>query len=222
MADDGSGALAPTAMVDADHPDVRAFAREAAAGAVGERERAVRLAQAVRDGLRYDPYHIDLSVDGMKASRTLAARRGWCVPKATLLAACCRAQGLAARLGYADVRNHLSTGRLRETMGDLYVWHGYVSIRIDGRWVKATPAFDQALCDRFGLKPLAFDGVQDSIFHAFDRSGARHMEYVHERGEFDDVPLERIRADFRLHYPNAAKLAGADWDADVAKEQAGG
>ncbi len=63
--------LAATTMVDSDHPDVIAFAREHARG-TDERERAVALYHAVRDGLRYDPYRVDLSVHGMKASTALA------------------------------------------------------------------------------------------------------------------------------------------------------
>ena len=120
-------------MVDSDHPAVIAFAREHARGA-DDRERAVALYYAVRDGFRYDPYRIDLSVQGMKASTALANGYGWCVPKAALLAAACRAAGIPARVGYADVRNHLSTERLRQNMGsDLFVWHGYTDIRLDGR-----------------------------------------------------------------------------------------
>jgi transglutaminase-like putative cysteine protease len=52
--------LAPTALIDSDHPDVITFAREHAQGA-DDRERAVALFHAVRDGFRYDPYRIDLS-----------------------------------------------------------------------------------------------------------------------------------------------------------------
>ena len=96
-------ALQPATMVDSDHPSVIAFAREHAQGA-DERERAVALHYAVRDGFRYDPYRIDMSVRGLKASTVLANGYGWCVPKAALLAAACRAAGIAARVGYADVR----------------------------------------------------------------------------------------------------------------------
>ncbi len=125
-------ALHATTMVDSDHPAVVAFAREHARGA-DDRERAVSLYYAVRDGFRYDPYRIDLSVMGMKASTVLAKGYGWCVPKAALLAAVCRAAGIPARVGYADVRNHLSTERLRQNMGsDLFVWHGYTDIQLDG------------------------------------------------------------------------------------------
>jgi transglutaminase-like putative cysteine protease len=215
--------LAPTALIDSDHPAVAAFAREHARGA-DERERAVALVLAVRDRIRYDPYRVDLSAVGMRASTALALGHGWCVPKATLLAAACRAAGIAARVGFADVRNHLSTERLRQTMQtDVFVWHGYTDIRIDGRWLKATPAFNIELCQRFGLLPLEFDGRADSIYHPYDRAGNRHMEYVRQRGSFDDVPLARIVADFRALYP-AWRVAAdgtdeADFMADVGKEQ---
>jgi transglutaminase-like putative cysteine protease len=192
--------LAPTALIDSDHPDVVAFAREHAQGG-DDRERAVSLYLAVRDRFRYDPYHIDLSPGGMRASSVIAQGSGWCVPKAALLAAACRAAGLHARLGFADVRNHLSTERLRQTMQtDVFIWHGYTDIWLDGQWVKATPAFNIELCNKFGLLPLEFDGRSDSIYHPFDKSGNRHMEYVNQRGTFDDMPLARIVADFQTVY----------------------
>ena len=217
--------LQATTMVDSDHPAVIAFACEHARGA-GERERAVALYYAVRDGFRYDPYRIDLSVHGMKGSTVIAKGYGWCVPKAALLAAACRAAGIPARVGYADVRNHMTTERLRQNMGsDLFVWHGYTDIGLDGRWMKATPAFNIELCDRFGLLPLEFDGRADSIYHPFDKAGNRHMEYVAMHGAFDDVPLQRILDAFALHYPNMPLQGSAqagDFAADAAAERDAG
>lgn len=217
-----AAALAATALIDSDHPDVIAFAHRHAVGA-DERERAVALAYAVRDGFRYDPYRIDLSVSGMRASRVLAQGYGWCVPKAALLAAVARAAGIPARVGYADVRNHLSTERLRRTLQtDLFVWHGYTDLWIDSRWVKATPAFNVELCERFGLLPLDFDGRSDSIYHPFDKAGNRHMEYVNQHGAFDDMPLDRIVASFEATYPGwrgeQGAMHSASFDADVARE----
>jgi transglutaminase-like putative cysteine protease len=214
--------LQPATMIDSDHPAVVAFAREHARGA-DDRERAVALTYAVRDGFRYDPYRIDLSVQGMKGSTVLANGYGWCVPKAALLAAVCRAAGIPARVGYADVRNHLTTQRLRQNMGsDLFVWHGYTDIWLDGQWLKATPAFNIELCDRFGLLPLEFDGRADSIYHPFDRAGNRHMEYVAMHGAFDDVPLQRILDAFAVHYPKMpleGRAQEGDFMADAAAER---
>jgi transglutaminase-like putative cysteine protease len=151
------------------------------------------------------------------------------VTKAALLAAAARAAGIPARLGFADVRNHLSTQRMRDTMStDVFVWHGYTELWLEGAWRKATPAFNIELCDRFGLLPLDFDGRSDSIYHPFDTSGQRHMEYLRDRGSFADVPLARIVADFRavypqwLHGPDARSgLHASDFLADVAREPSG-
>jgi transglutaminase-like putative cysteine protease len=214
--------LTPTNLIDSDHEDVVAFAERVACHAsAGPRERAVNLYYAVRDGFRYDPYRIDLSPAGMRASRVLAIGNGWCVTKAALMAAAARAIGIPARVGYADVRNHLSTERMRrELQTDIFLWHGYTELWLDGAWVKATPAFNVQLCERFGLLPLEWNGRTDSLYHPFDREGHRHMEYVHQRGSFDDVPLAQIVADFAATYPAWKPQAShsADFDREVRGE----
>ena len=167
--------LDPTPIVDSDHPAVVAYAREHAIGA-DHREQAVALYYAVRDDIRYDAYGIVMTGPGLSASRALEIRRGWCVSKAVLLAACCRVIGIPAALGYADVRNHLSTERMRETMKtDIFYWHGYTAIWLDGQWLKATPAFNKELCEKFRIHTLEFNGREDSIYHPYDRDGRAHM-----------------------------------------------
>lgn len=217
---DEQACLAPGATVDSAHPAVRAYAEQHSAGHRDPRARAIALYYAVRDGIRYDPYGLDLTEHGLRASTTLAAGRGWCVPKAVLLAAACRAVGIPAALGYADVRNHLSTERMRATMQtDVFFWHGYTAILLDGVWVKATPAFNIELCEKFRIRPLEFDGREDSIYHPYDLDGRQHMEYLAYRGEFAEVPLAPMRADFERHYPGVAEnLARSDFERDVAVE----
>ena len=211
----------PTAIIDSAHPRIVDFARSQTQGVRSSRERAVRLYFAVRDGIRYDPYAIDLSIDGLRASTTLAAGRGWCVAKAVLLTAACRALGIPARVGFADVKNHLSTRRLRALMKtDTFYWHGYSAIALDHRWIKATPTFNIELCHRFHIRPLAFDGTTDAIFHPFDAQGHAHMEYLRYRGEFDDVPLQDIRDSFERHYGRLDVLSKAYFENDTAREVA--
>jgi transglutaminase-like putative cysteine protease len=214
--------LSPTDLIDCGHPAVAGFAARAADGC-SDQERAVALYYAVRDGFRYDPYRVDLAPAGMRASTVIEKGYGWCVPKATLLAAACRAVGIPARLGFADVRNHLSTARMRALMQtDVFHWHGYTEIYLDARWVKATPAFNRELCDRFDLRPLEFDGRSDSLYHPFDRTGRRHMEYVADHGSFDDVPLAIITAELARLYPawcaQALGPGGDQFLADVERE----
>ena len=218
--------LAPTGIVDADHPEVVSFARTHSESCASDRERAVALYYAVRDGFRYDPYNAVVTPESLRASATLELGRGWCVSKAILLAAACRAIGIPARLGFADVVNHLSTERMRQSMEtDVFYWHGYTSIHLpmEQGWVKATPAFNIELCEKFGLLPLEFDGREDSLYHPFDREGQRHMEYVNERGEYDDVPFEEIVATFRERYPDAmnASMLSGDFERDVEAETRG-
>ena len=156
----------------------------------------------MRDGVRYNPF-LDFSLEATyQASACLAAGEGFCVGKAALLAAVARADGIPARVGFADVKNHLTTPALRERMGsDLFIYHGYTELHLEGKWVKATPAFNVELCRRFKVKPLEFDGREDSIFHPYDEDERRHMEYLRDRGSHADVPAAEIMAAFREAYP---------------------
>lgn len=194
--------LAPTRYIDSDHPAILAYAVARAKGTT-PLEKAVSLYYAVRDGIRYNPFIDYTSDSAYRASGCLAAGEGYCVGKAALLAACARAAGIPARLGLADVKNHLTTPALRERMGtDLFVYHGYADLFLGDRWVKATPAFNIELCRKFRVKPLEFDGREDSIFHPFDEDDRRHMEYVKDRGTHADVPVAEIVDVFRRVYPS--------------------
>ena len=211
-----------TQTIESTHPGIVGFVRLHAGDATSDVEQGVRLFYAVRDSIRYDPYQIDLTIAGMKASTTLEAKRGWCVSKAVLLAACSRSIGIPARLGFADVRNHLSTERMRQRMRtDIFYWHGYTEMLLDRKWVKATPAFNIELCERFGLLPLEFDGRNDSLYHPFDAEGNRHMEYVSHRGTYSDLPLEEIITTFQEKYAfsnRPAESSPASFDEDVDRE----
>jgi transglutaminase-like putative cysteine protease len=192
-----------TGFLDSDHPDVIDFARNAVASTPEDVEKAVALFYAVRDGIRYDPNHIDLRPAAMRASAVACRGSGFCVSKAVLLAAAARVHRIPSRLRFADVRNHLSTGRMRRLMQtDLFVFHGYVELLLEDGWVKATPAFDRELCAYFRVPPLDFDGHHDAMFQQTNDRGKRYMEYVRDRGTYADLPLDEIRAAFEEHYPH--------------------
>lgn len=175
--------------------------------AASERDVVSQLFAAVRDEVRYDPYSLPADPDDYCASAVLAAGSGYCVPKAVLLAAAARAAGIPSRLGFADVRNHLQSDRLLSVMGtDLFVFHGYSIIFIDGQWRKASPAFNRELCARFGVAPLDFDGSSDALLHAHSGSGERYMEYVRDHGSFQDLPLDEIIAAYRATYPAMTEM----------------
>ena len=201
--------LAATRFLDAGHPDVVGFARRVTAGAATETQRAARLFAAVRDGLRYDPYTCSADPGDYVASTVLGQGQGYCIPKSVVLAAAARAVGIPARLGFADVRNHLQSERLLEAMGtDLFVFHGYAELHVGGAWRKASCAFNRELCERFSVAPLEFDGAGDALLHAFSGDGRRYMEYVHQRGSYADLPLGEILAGLEETYPGFLMRAG--------------
>ncbi len=210
----------PTRIINFRHPEVVDFVQENSGNSNDPVEQAVNYFYVVRDKIPYDPYAVYLSEDGLQASTTLKQGRGWCVAKAVLLAACCRYMGIPSRLGFADVKNHLSTARMRRQMNtDIFYWHAYTSIYLNANWVKATPAFNIELCEKFDLKPLEFDGVKDSIFHPFDLYGNLHMEYIHFRGEYEDVPLEEIIETFNRKYQMQHKFwREGNFDQEVEQE----
>ena len=202
--------LKPTAYIDCDHPDVQAFAAESASGAKTRLEKAVKLYYAARDAIRYDPYAFGFGGETFKASNVLAERKAFCVPKAILLAALCRAQGIPARLGFADVKNHLaSEGLIKMMRTDVFAFHGYADIFLEGKWVKATPAFNREMCEKFNVLPLEFDGLEDSVFHPFDGEGQQHMEYLKDHGHFADFPPEELVVSYQEHYPHFFDTEGA-------------
>ncbi len=200
-------------FIDCDHPEVVTFAAASTRGLGDKRTRALALYAAVRDDIKYEVYlnYTDPSV--YRASGVLRARKGFCVGKAALLAACARAIGIPARVGYADVRNHMTSGRLYEMMqSDVFAWHSYAELKIEGVWVKATPAFDSELCGRIGIAPLEFDGMTDSLFQAIDAAGRRRLQYLAFRGSYADVPFGDILAEFRARYPGLFTSISSDTD----------
>jgi len=211
--------LSPTKFIDCDEASIKEFARQYSDPEKSDTENAVSLYYAVRDQIRYDPYKFQMNEGNYIASNTLSDGAGFCVPKAILLAAVARAAGIPARLGFSDVRNHLSSKKLRELMDtDLFIWHGYASLYLNGKWIKATPAFNIEMCERFGVLPLEFDGKEDAIMHPFNSSNERHMEYINERGEFDDFPHAQFVSDIEKIYPKLCAMVVTEAARDLEFE----
>lgn len=204
MNSSASGFLAPTRFVDSSSSEVREFVASSLEGAgdLSQTDKAIRLFDAIRDRIRYNPFDIGTTADEYRASRIVGKPSNYCVPKAILLTAALRAAGIPAAVGFADVRNHLNSPKLAELMGtDLFIYHGYVAVWLDGRQFKVTPAFNTEMCVQFGVRQLVFDGKSDALFHEFDANSQRHMQYVNDRGWFADPPIEQLLQDFRATYP---------------------
>lgn len=194
--------LAPAEYIDSGHPLVTARVSELCATARARRDGARAVFYFVRD-LQYEGGDFeDLGI--YRASSVLAAGHGYCVGKAALCTALARAAGIPARIGFADVRNHLASPRLLAAMGtDIFAWHGYSQLFVGGRWVSVSPTFDPGACRRAGVAPLDFNGEHDAVLQSFDGTGAT-MRYLKRHGIFHDVPAQFLAAEMLRLYPFAA------------------
>ncbi len=195
--------LQESRFIDSNSPEIIEFAQKTTENCLTDQQKVVALYYAVRDEIRYDPYHIDLNPEHIKASITLGRKSGYCIEKAMVMAAAARSLGIPALLGFANVRNHLASEKfIQQLKSDIFVFHGYVSTYIDGGWVKSTPAFNLSLCQKFNVMPLEFDGIHDSIFQEYDAAGGKYMEYLCYHGEFADLPFDLFVAELYKHYPH--------------------
>lgn len=193
--------LCSTSILDSEHPEIVRYAEENVANAKDPVQMAVKLYYSVRDPIWYDPYSPFYLPEHYRASAVLEKKRGFCINKAALLCALGRACGIPSRIGFATVRNHLATRQLIEYIGsNLFVYHGYVEFYLEGKWVKATPAFNAELCKRHNVLPLEFDGREDSVFHTYNSENRKYMEYVDHHGEFADIPVDQIVAAWKAVY----------------------
>jgi len=193
--------LRPSPTIDSDNDSIKQKAVALTKSEQTAADKAKRLFYWVRDIIKYNPL-VPLEIfEDYRASKTLKRGEGFCVEKAAVLAALARAVGIPARLHLADIRNHLVSDRLREVMGtNLFSYHGYTELYINGTWIKATPAFDLKMCQANRIVPVEFDGKNDAIFHSHNLDGQLHIEYVADHGCRVDVPVDEIIAAWEQHY----------------------
>ncbi len=194
--------LDPTDIIDSEHTHIRDFLnRTLDASDDTPVKKAVKLYYAVRDGIRYDPFSPFFLPCHYRASVILEEKRGFCVSKASLLCACGRAAGIPTRIGFADVENHIAPEGLYERMGSrVFKYHAFNEFYLEGKWIKATPAFNKQLCVLCGVLPLEFNGIEDSIFQAYDVKENKFMEYLCFHDTYHDIPVDDILAAWKGEY----------------------
>jgi transglutaminase-like putative cysteine protease len=200
--------LNATRFINSDEKEIQELAKSLVNESDSDKEKAIKLFYYVRDAFRYNPYSITYK---MKATDILHKKSAHCVDKACLLAALGRAVGIPSRLGFGTVKNHIGTARLEEIIGtNVLAFHGYSEFFLDGKWVKATPAFNKGLCELLGVIPLEFDGKTDCLFQQYGADGeSQFMEYLADYGQFDDIPIDLFIKTMQEHYPQVFNKAMA-------------
>ena len=199
--------LQSTEYLDYKSPEIQAIVAEFKRDDLSELEKATGIYLKIRDGWRYNPYLISVDKDKYVASEIAKKTEGHCVDKAILLIACLRAVGIPARLRLAKVTNHIAVERLTERFGtNVLTPHGMVDVFLNGKWVKATPAFNKELCNMCNVAPLEFDGERDSMFQEFNGDGKQFMEYLEDYGHFEDIPMDFMLQNLQENYPKVFNL----------------
>ncbi|MFH1130488.1 MAG: transglutaminase family protein [Pseudomonadota bacterium] len=201
MEQDFESFLRPTRFIDFEHESISSLVRDLIRASDSPRIRAQKLFYFVRDKIRYDPFVPMLDPEDYEASTTLKRCAGACIQKAVLLAALSRSAGIPCKLCFADIRSQIVPAELLKLLGtNLFTHHGYNSLFLDQKWVKAAPTFDLAMCEKYSYLPVEFDGTVDAVLPPVDRAGNKHIEYVRHIGEFADLPLEKILKAFEDVY----------------------
>ncbi len=101
-----------TEVVDCDSQVIKKKAIALTKGLKTDKEKAIALFYFVRDNIKYNPYDSADRYEYSIASATLKRGYGLCFQKAAVLVAMCRALGIPARFGFADIRNHLTVAEV--------------------------------------------------------------------------------------------------------------
>ena len=196
--------LSPAKFIDSDHPLIIEFTKKHTSKNASDIENAVALYKAVRDDIAYTPYWDFNDPETFRASNCLKTTKGMCQSKAAFLAATARVANIPSRIGFADVVNHLSSQKFLDLLGtNVFRWHAYTDLFLDGKWVKSTPSFDTELCKAFNVPPLEFNGVDDSLFQSMNSDDQKFMEYIADHGTYADIPHAQIIGEFKIHYAGA-------------------
>lgn len=200
--------LKPTFVIDSGSEVVREKAIMLTEKCSSQKEKAKELFYFVRDKIKYNPYLASCSIEDYRASKTLQRGEGYCTQKAVVLVALARAVGIPARLGFADIKNHFAPKKLIEKMEtNIFFYHGYSELWLNSKWVKATPAFNIEMCNKFDIKPVEFNGDTDAIFHERNKKGELHIEYLKYHGTFPDLPFKEIMQTFVDQYPVTSEVS---------------
>jgi hypothetical protein len=97
-------------------------------------------------------------------------------------------------LRFAEIRIHHTAKSIAEKRGsNVFPYHGLTDLYIEGHWVKVTPTYDLGYCSKVDIAPVEFDGKSDALLPLCTLDGRLNIEYVQDRGFFDDLPLDEIR-----------------------------
>ncbi len=185
--------LEETYFFDFNKDVLKAKVKELISGLISPKEKAISLFNFVRDEIPYTMYTGFFHEENYKASVILQRGKGFCIQKAVLLTAMLRCAGIPSSIGFADIVNYKIPREAYEFLGTNYFsYHGFTVLKLNGKWLKATPTFDRETCEKAGYPLLEFDGESDCIFPSYCKDGSKFIDYKRFHGVFFEIPLKKI------------------------------
>jgi len=201
--------LQPGEIIRSDDPKVISLGASIVEGQTDDAGRAKALFYWVRDKIRYNMFVPSDKPEYFRPTATVERGEGYCVQKSALMVGLLRAVGIPARMLFADFINHRMPHEALELLGtNKFYYHGYVELYVEDRWIRCTPVFEKALCEKLEAKTVEFDGRNSSILPRTDKKGRLHFEYTEEHGVRVDVPFDELMAVWSKVYP----LDEMPWD----------
>lgn len=190
-----ASSLRPSYCIDSDAKNIRETAAGLTARLEKPRDKARRLFEFVRDEIVYNFAPEVYERSHFKASHTLDLGNGFCMQKAALFAALCRASGIPARIGFQDIIDYKIVGPFLELMGtNELTYHGMNAIYLHGRWVQGDATLDRGLCERKGYRLVGFEGYRDALLPETDHAGKPHFVILRQYPFYNDTPSFAIRS----------------------------
>ena len=187
--------LDSTYCLDSDAKNIREKAARLTAPHRHARDKARRLFEYVRDEIPYNFAPAVRNRSHFRASHALAVGNGFCMQKAALFAALCRASGIPARIGFQDLEDYMIVGKFFELLDtNELIHHGMNAVYLDGRWFRVDCTLDRALSERKHYRLVEFDGRHDALLPATDRLGQPHFFIRKQSGFYNDTPWFAMRS----------------------------
>ena len=185
-----NSSLRPTYCIDSDAKPIVRKASELTASIRNSRDKVLRIFAFVRDEIPYNFAPDVRNRSHFKASHTLEMGNGFCMQKAALFAALCRASGIPARIGFQDIRDYMIVGDFLRLMGTNELsHHGMNAVFLNGRWVMADCTLDSGLANRKRYRLVEFDGARHALLPKTSRTGKPHFDILKQYRFYNDTPL---------------------------------
>jgi transglutaminase-like putative cysteine protease len=181
--------LRPSYCLDSDAKNVRERSHKLTAHLTEPRDKARKLFDYVRDEIRYNFGPAVYERSHFKASHALELGNGFCMQKAALYAALCRASGIPARIGFQHLVDYKIVGPFFDMLGTNELNnHGMNAVYLGGRWIAVDCTLDSRLCERKNYRLVEFDGRNAALLPKTDRAGRPHFTIKIQRRFYNDTP----------------------------------